>query len=151
MLIDEALEMSCDLMESFKLDDLQINIIKLPAREMLGLTTFVGLIPLKIELQKSFVLLNPPAFVIDVLLHEIAHVNSGLRENFHDYAWEMEYLKIGGRGVGRIDPEIIWPPYAWVASCNRCQNRIIAMEAVSQPCPNCDQVISSSDWMESME
>lgn len=153
MLVRDAREMALSTMWKNGLSKVRFDICDI---DPLGLCIcskhlFFFSVPQKILLQRTFVALNSPEIVKDVLIHEIAHARSGIRRDPHDWRWEKEYRKLGGLGDDVITPQIVFvdSQIKWTATCGRCDGEMGAVSVLcgdKLSCTFCGWKIPHEKW-----
>ena len=81
-----------------------------------GVTTFVGGVPVSIELSSLFVAINEESEVRDVILHEIAHAKVGVLAG-HGWMWKIVARAIGANPDRHCGDGVKVPLLAFVAPC----------------------------------
>ncbi len=111
--------------------------------------------PIRIGLQKRFVINNCPSIVMDTILHECGHALVGVRQEPHDEIWKSKYLSIGGIGVEITDRILIGEYRFWSAKCWWC-GRLNKVDKSINPddssvCGSCQSKIPVESWSEVAE
>ena len=74
----------------------------------------------EIYLSKKLVLLNKEKFIMNTILHEIAHAIVG-RGNHHNNIWKNKFIQIGGNGKRCYLDDVILPKSDKYLECSNCK------------------------------